>query len=147
VVEGATSIARTNIHASVVALDAERGVLITGPSGSGKSLLALRLMAFGAHLVADDRVDLSVEDGHLIASAPPQIAGRIEARAVGLLRAETLEQARIILCVNLDEIETERLPNHRKDRVLGVELPLVLRVQHGHFDVAILQWLKGGRWA
>jgi HPr kinase/phosphorylase len=144
---GETPSISTNIHASVVALGSQRGVLIKGASGSGKSLLALRLMAYGAQLVADDRVDLSVEGGQLIARAPPQIAGRIEARGVGLLQADPMPRARIILCANLDEIETERLPEQRKDRVLGVELPLVLRVQHGHLDVAILQWLKGGRWA
>ncbi|KEO53188.1 HPr kinase/phosphorylase [Thioclava indica] len=144
---GETPSISTNIHASVVALGSQRGALIKGASGSGKSLLALRLMAYGAQLVADDRVDLCVEAGQLIATAPPQITGRIEAREVGLLHAEPLPRARIILCVNLDEIETQRLPEQRKDRVLGVELPLVLRVQHGHLDVAILQWLKGGRWA
>ncbi|MPQ95723.1 HPr kinase/phosphorylase [Thioclava sp. JE_KL1] len=137
----------TNLHASAVALDPERGVLIRGASGSGKSLLALRLMALGVSLVADDRVDLRTEGGALIASAPEPIAGRIEARGVGILRADHLSQARITLLVDLDREEVERLPTCRKDRVLGVNLPLVLRVQHGHLDVAILQWLKGGRWA
>ena len=88
--------ARLNLHASAVALDPLRGVLIKGGSGAGKSTLALQLMALGAHLVADDRVDLSVETGHLVARAPASIAGRIEARGVGLLRAEALGQARII---------------------------------------------------
>lgn len=138
---------RTNLHASVVALDPERGVLIRGASGAGKSLLALRLMALGAHLVADDRVDLWLQDGAVMAAPPPGIAGRIEARGVGLLKADPLSQSRISLIVDLDRQETERLPTYRKDSLLGVELPLVLRVQHDHLDVAILQWLKGGRWA
>jgi len=47
--------ATTTIHASCVAVDG-KGLLITGASGSGKSALALQLMAFGAHLIADDRV-------------------------------------------------------------------------------------------
>lgn len=144
---GGPGTASLNLHASVVALDPERGVLIKGASGTGKSLLALRLMAYGAWLVADDRTDLTVEGGHLIARAPAPIAGRIEARGVGILRADPLSHARITLSVDLDREETERLPNCRKDSLLGVELPLVLRVQHDHFDVAILQWLKGGRWA
>ena len=42
------------LHATTVAL-AGQGVLILGPSGSGKSGLALQLMAMGAELVADDR--------------------------------------------------------------------------------------------
>ncbi|KEP69178.1 serine kinase [Thioclava dalianensis] len=137
-----------NIHATAVALDAERGVLIRGASGSGKSQLALRLMAFGARLVSDDRTDLRSDDaGQLIASAPPELAGRIEARGVGILRADALSQARVTLCVDLDRIEDQRLPPYRKDRVLGVALPLVLQLQNGHLDVAILQFLKEGRWA
>lgn len=104
-------------------------------------------MALGAHLVADDRVDLWLQDGAVMAAPPPGIAGRIEARGVGLLKADPLSQSRISLIVDLDRQETERLPTYRKDSLLGVELPLVLRVQHDHLDVAILQWLKGGRWA
>ena len=46
------------LHASCVALDPGRAVLILGPSGAGKSRLALGLMALGAHLVADDQVEL-----------------------------------------------------------------------------------------
>ena len=134
-----------NIHATAVALDPGRGVLITGPSGSGKSGLALRLMALGARLVADDRVDLSVGDGALIARAPAVLRGQIEARGAGILRAETFASARIVLAVEMGRDETERLPPLRETSFLGVSLPLVLRLQHGHLEAVVVQWLKGGR--
>ena len=134
-----------NIHATAVALNADRGALILGRSGAGKSELALRLMAYGARLVADDRVDLSVRAGELWVSAPARLSGLIEMRGVGILRADPLPSARIVLVVDLDQQETERLPPMREREVAGVRLPLVLRLQRGHLDVAVLQWLKGGR--
>jgi len=139
--------APVNLHATAVALDPGHGVLILGPSGAGKSALALRLMAFGATLVADDRVDLRHEDGALIASAPAVLHGLIEARGAGILRATALASARITLAVDLSQTETERLPPMRHRDILGVPLPLVLRLQDGHLEAAILQWLRGGRQA
>ena len=134
-----------NIHATAVALDPERGALILGRSGAGKSELALRLMAFGARLVADDRVDLEARNGSLWSCAPAPLSGLIEMRGVGILRADPIPEARIMLVVDLDLEETERLPPLRTRDLLGISLPLVLRLQRGHLDVAVLQWLKGGR--
>lgn len=133
------------LHATAVALTPEAGVLILGPSGAGKSSLALRLMALGARLVADDGVLLTAEAGALIARAPAPIAGLIEARGAGILRAEALAQARIVLAVDIGRDETERLPPSREIAFLDVTLPLVLRLQHGHLEAVILQWLKAGR--
>ncbi|MBD3785846.1 MAG: serine kinase [Sphingomonadales bacterium] len=142
----------TVLHGSCVALgppacDPPRGVLILGPSGAGKSTLALRLMALGASLVADDQVAISPDpDGPgLIARAPDTIRGLIEARGVGLLGATALAAAQLALVVDLGRDEAERLPPRRETVLLGRSLPLVLRVQHGHLDVAVLQWLRGGR--
>ncbi|KFI30922.1 HPr kinase/phosphorylase [Paenirhodobacter enshiensis] len=135
------------VHAGAVALDADRGVLILGPSGAGKSALALRLMAFGAVLVSDDRVRLSAEAGALIARAPGTIRGRIEARGLGILGAGTLAQARIVLAVDLSLPEAERLPPHRVCHLCGLAVPLVHGAGCDHLDVAVLQWLKGGRLA
>ena len=126
-----------------------RGLLIilSSPSGAGKSTLALQLMAYGAHLVADDRVLLRAVGPDVIASAPESIAGLIEARGVGILNAAALPSARIRLVVDLSRDETERLPPMRETNLLDRFLPLVLRLQHGHLDLAVLQWLKGGRHA
>lgn len=133
------------LHASCVALDG-RGILILGPSGSGKSALALQLMAYGCTLVSDDRTIVTVRDGWLSATAPAAIAGRIEARGVGLLGAAAAA-ARLTLAVDLARTETERLPPERWLELLGASLPLLHRVESGYFPAAILQYLKAGRCA
>ena len=132
------------VHASAVALG-PRGVLVLGPSGSGKSGLALTLMAFGAQLVADDRVVLSSIDGLPWMSAPDTIAGLIEARGVGLLRADAAPGAWLSLVVDLARIETHRLPPPRELLVGGHPIPLVHKMESTHFAAAILQYLKAGR--
>lgn len=131
-------------HASCVALSG-RAVLILGRSGAGKSGLALELMALGAQLVADDRVVLRRSGADLIACAPEAIAGRIEARFVGILRAEIAPRATVALIVDLDREESARLPPRRGKNLLGVSLPLLHNAGNRHFPAAILQYLKAGR--
>ena len=100
--------ARTSLHATAV-VHGESGVLILGPSGSGKSALALALMArasaagaFGA-LVGDDRIFVRKADGRLIASGADNMAGLIERRMAGLI-AVPHERATILrLAVELSE--------------------------------------------
>ncbi|MGR3594343.1 MAG: HPr kinase/phosphorylase [Limimaricola soesokkakensis] len=140
-----TGTAPLSLHASCVAWQG-RGVLITGPSGSGKSALALELMAYGCDLVADDRTLVYVgADGGLRATCPAAIAGLIEARGVGLLEARPTGPAAPCLAVALDRSETERLPPKRCVTYLGCSLPLLHNIGTGHFAPAILQYLKAGR--
>jgi serine kinase of HPr protein (carbohydrate metabolism regulator) len=79
------------LHANALALG-ETGLLLRGPSGSGKSAVTLALLyrfeARGdfARLVGDDRVGLEALAGRLVARPHPAIAGQIEARGLGLLR-------------------------------------------------------------
>jgi HPr kinase/phosphorylase len=133
------------LHATAVAL-AGRGALITGPSGSGKSGLALELMALGARLVADDGVLLRLSpDGRVLARAPEAIRGRIEARGMGLLYADPVDDVPLSLVVDLAQTETDRLPPERTTTFLGVTLPLLHKVASPHFTAAIRQYLVAGR--
>ncbi len=132
------------VHASCVAMQG-RALLIRGGSGSGKSALALAMMGFGAGLVADDRVCLTRSAGQVVASAPQTIAGLIEARGVGILRADTLASAPVVLVADLDRAETDRLPHPRTTILLGCKLPLLFRVDAPHFAPALMQYLKAGR--
>jgi HPr kinase/phosphorylase len=109
------------IHATCVLLDragapfgapADAGVLILGKSGAGKSDLALRLVAMGAKLVADDRTDLFVRRGRLYGRAPKAIAGLMEVREVGILALPFAASVRIALVVEPEA--GPRLPDLRR---------------------------------
>ncbi len=132
------------IHASCVTFQ-NSAVLVIGPSGSGKSALALQLMAHGAVLISDDRTSVRRCERALIATAPPSIKGLIEARGVGVLTADTCEAAFVRLVVDLAHEEQERLPPMRRYNLLGETVPLLHNVKAAHFAAAILQHLKGGR--
>lgn len=132
------------LHASCVALDG-RAVLITGASGSGKSALALGLIARGAGLVSDDRTILTRRGTDLVASCPDPIHGLVEARGVGLLNAKPHPPAPLAFVVDLDRSETERLPPHRDVTILSISLPLIYKVESSHFIDAVLLYLERGR--
>lgn len=131
------------VHATCVALDG-RGVLITGKAGTGKSALALQLMSMGFTLIADDRVHLQFVGAELTAHCPPTIAGLIEVRGVGILKADHLPAAPIMLVVDLDQTEHERLPERRTVTLLGCEIALISAIHGPHFAAAILQIVKAG---
>jgi HPr kinase/phosphorylase len=114
------------VHGTCIAFGGE-GVLIRGPSGSGKSDLALRLIDGGALLVADDQTELRRRGAAVIASAPAAIAGRIELRGVGILSCPSVAEVAISLVVDLVAPEAvERLPRRRSENYLGCDLPLLV---------------------
>ena len=136
------------LHASCVALpDRDEGLLIIGPSGSGKSSLALMMMGFGARLVADDTTRVTLQGGRLRAAPAPATAGLIEARGLGLLRTARPRPAILRICVDLGRVETERLPPMRQHDLLGVALALVLGPPTPHLAAALMQFLRTSRYA
>jgi HPr kinase/phosphorylase len=102
------------VHASAV-LVGPRAVLIRGPSGSGKSRLALELIETArtgsfARLVADDRAHLEAAHGRLLVRPAETLAGLIEVRGVGLMRLAHEPSAVVGLVVDLAAADAERLP-------------------------------------
>ena len=112
------------VHATTVALDG-RAVIITGPSGSGKSDLALRLIDRGFTLVSDDQTIVRREGDRLVATAPPTIAGKIEIRGIGIVEMPMVQDVPVALIVELTS-QFARLPDDNRERpLLGVSLPLI----------------------
>lgn len=129
-------------HATCIAVQ-EKAALILGPSGSGKSSLALQLIALGARLVSDDRTLLRLEDDVLLAQAPSSISGLIEARGVGLIRLDPVGPVPVSLIVDLARSEDKRLPHPHSREMLGITLPCLFNAPSPHFAAAILLSLTG----
>jgi hypothetical protein len=111
-------------RASCVAIQG-RAVLIEGSPGSGKSSLALALIDRGAVLVGDDGVRLEVLDSRLVASPPPNIAGLIEVRNIGLLEYPVVGAVPVALTLRLDP-DAPRFIEAAEDYALAdIALPLV----------------------
>lgn len=121
-----------SLHGSCVAVGGT-GVLIRGPSGTGKSALAFALILAGrtgaippTQLVADDRVIVAVrDDGRLFARVPGAIAGLIEVRGIGIRRLPFAEEVPLGLVIDLDAPDGARLPQLEAQRadIDGITLP------------------------
>jgi HPr kinase/phosphorylase len=128
----------STVHASCVVVG-ETGVLICGPSGSGKSRLACDLLADAAaqgrfaRLVCDDRTLLERADGRVVARAVSPIAGLIEIRGVGLVSAPHEPAAVVRLVIECEPARRERMPQEEPEAALvGVAVPcLRLHVDGG----------------
>lgn len=119
-----TAPAIANIHASCVAAGS-RGILLLGPSGRGKSDLALRLIDRGARLVADDRCDIWFDRGRLWCRPPAELAGKLEVRGIGIVDQPWIAPVPVALAVRLAE-RYERMPAaNQVEMVAGQPLPAV----------------------
>ena len=138
-----------NIHGTGLVLDGA-GVLLRGPSGAGKSLLALELLdrqaARGASgmLVADDRIDLAVEDDAIVMRAPKAIEGLVELHGRGIVRRPFLPIAKLDLVVDLvDEMVRMLEEDALTTDLLGVTLPRCPVPRRGVTDSAHQMLLVG----
>ena len=125
-------------------------VTLIGPSGSGKSSLALELIARGARLVSDDLTTFTGSAQGVMArfpsDAPPNLHGQIEARGVGLIRVPTVPMARVMLVVDLAQVETERLPPARGVKILANQpVDVIWKVDAPHFPSAIFNLVTYGQ--
>jgi HPr kinase/phosphorylase len=140
------------LHASALVVG-EGGVLLRGPAGSGKSLLALTLIErvrrdgrFAA-LVADDRVWWETLNGRLLVRGAPATAGVCERRALGLVSAPCEHEAVIRLLVDLAPrgVTPSRMPE-REDLygvIGGVRLPRLRLDMNPGLDAAVSAVLAG----
>jgi serine kinase of HPr protein (carbohydrate metabolism regulator) len=116
------------LHAGLVALRIGgrwRGALIEGPSGSGKSDLALRSVEAGFRLAADDRTIVFASEGRLFGRAPDVLAGLVEARGLGVIGESALPFASIglaVTCENAPEA-VDRTPEGEVQTILGITIP------------------------
>lgn len=106
-------------------------ILLTGPSGSGKSDLALRMIDSGARLISDDRVELVIESDRLCcrapADAPAGLLGRIEARGIGIVPAPRASDVIPLqwLVELVPAAEVERMPAAETRAFLGHAVPVL----------------------
>ncbi len=105
------------IHGTAIAINGQ-GVLLLGPSGSGKSDLALRLIDRGAMLVCDDQVMLDTSVFPPIMRQAPNIEGQMEVRGIGIIILPSLNSAELKLCVMLDE-PILRMPDANPQHIIN----------------------------
>jgi serine kinase of HPr protein (carbohydrate metabolism regulator) len=109
------------LHAACVQLGGV-GVVLLGPSGVGKSDLALRLIDGGARLVADDQVRVEATPSGLLGRPADNLAGLLEVRGLGILRLPYCSASPLGLVVELDATPAPRLPEPSTYPILGTEL-------------------------
>lgn len=103
-----------------------RGVLIVGPSGIGKSDLALRAMQSGFQLVSDDYSCVWVSGGELYAAPPETIDGKMEIRGLGImsdLPRRALTRVHLVVLAQTDPVD--RLPDAEVTPILGINVATV----------------------
>jgi serine kinase of HPr protein (carbohydrate metabolism regulator) len=139
-----------NLHATALLLE-DRGVLITGGSGSGKTMLGFALIDHHcrqggfARWVADDQVLLSACAGRLICAAPPAIAGLAEVRGVGPRPIDHEPQMVADLLVRLvPRAQAPRYQEQRHEVLAGCPIPSLdlPAADSAASALAVTAWIK-----
>lgn len=112
------------VHATAVAIN-DHGVLLVGPSGSGKSDLALRLIDRGAVLVSDDIVYIEQSEGKPLLRAAPNIEGRIELRGVGIIDVLHTKNAVMRMVAEMAPPDERMPPENLSTDIAGYSVPLL----------------------
>lgn len=111
------------IHGTAVAISGN-GVLLLGPSGSGKSDLALRLIDRGAALICDDIVHIeNIKELPQLRCAP-NIAGKIEVRGIGICSVDFIHSAPLRLIIILTQDVDRMPPEHQRMTLAGYSVPM-----------------------
>ena len=127
-----------------MAVDGRAAVFI-GASGTGKSATALRMVASGARLVADDQVILTRKGDDIVATCPKGFAGLIEARGIGLLTVPHADTAIVDVIVDMEQTELHRLPPERKNEILGLMINIIYGRDNPVLEAGLMALLQTGR--
>ena len=111
-------------HATCVDIKGS-GDLIVGGSGSGKSGLAIGLIALGASLVADDQCEILIENDKLYVSKPKSLPECIEMRGIGLVSVPTVSRTQLKWVVDMDRVAEERMPEVKFTDISGHRVPTI----------------------
>lgn len=113
---------RACIHGTAVAYR-ESGLLILGPSGSGKSSLAAQIVTLGGALVSDDLVVLSTDGGRLVAAPPDGRVPCLELRGLFPVTPQLVSQIALKAVLRIAP-SAARMPPEERFAALGLTVPL-----------------------
>lgn len=133
----------TRLHATAIGIDGQAAVLI-GPSGSGKSSLALQLIALGADLISDDQCEVFTRDDLLCVKRPATLPKAIEARGFGLIRAPMVDEGNVVLVIQMDKTSQARMPDEQYMQLLSHQIKMIPNSDSAHFPATILLYLQHG---
>jgi HPr kinase/phosphorylase len=108
-----------------------QGVLILGPTGSGKSDLTLRLLDSGATLIGDDLVEMKRDGNRLLLSFPPEgpadLKGKMEVKGLGIMSVPVAppEVALALVVRSTPAAEVELIPESLESEWLGLAVATI----------------------
>lgn len=119
--------------------------MILGAAGSGKTSLALGMIALGADLVADDRVAIADTASGPALAPVPHLAGLVEIRGAGILKlARHATAAPLWLAADLDRAESERMPPRHEIELAGHSVPVIACAGWSGAAAALMAILAAG---